>query len=77
MEVLRIPRGSHSEENVRSFLWPSEQQARYVSERYVGREKPGWAKMVMMKQIHSDNARPACRLSDRKSGAIAVQPIRQ
>ncbi len=47
----------------------SEQQARYVLKGTSEEKKPGWAKMVMMKQIHSDDA-ASVQLIDRKSGAI-------
>jgi TolB-like protein len=47
----------------------SEQQARYVLKGTSEEKKPGWAKMVMMKQIHSDNA-ASVQMIDRKSGAI-------
>ena len=47
----------------------NEQQARYVLKGTSEEKKPGWAKMVMMKQIHSDDA-ASVQLIDRKSGAI-------
>jgi hypothetical protein len=47
----------------------SEQQARYVLKGTSEEKKPGWAKMVMMKQIHSDDA-ASVQMIDRKSGAI-------
>ena len=47
----------------------SEEQARYVLRGTAEEKKPGWAKMVMMKQVHSDNA-ASVQLIDRKSGAI-------
>jgi len=47
----------------------SEQQARYILKGTSEEKKPGWAKMVMMKQIHSDDA-ASVQLIDRKSGAI-------
>jgi hypothetical protein len=47
----------------------SEEQARYVLKGTSEEKKPGWAKMVMMKQVHSDNA-ASVQLIDRKSGAI-------
>jgi hypothetical protein len=47
----------------------SEQQARYVLKGTSEEKKPGWAKMVMMKQVHSDNA-ASVQMIDRKSGAI-------
>jgi hypothetical protein len=47
----------------------SEQQARYVLKGTSEEKKPGWAKMVMMKQIHSDDA-ASVQLIDRKSGAV-------
>jgi uncharacterized protein YaaQ len=47
----------------------SEQQARYVLKGTSEEKKPGWAKMVMMKQIHSDDA-ASVQMVDRKSGAI-------
>jgi hypothetical protein len=47
----------------------SEEQARYILKGTAEEKKPGWAKMVMMKQIHSDDA-ASVQLIDRKSGAI-------
>jgi hypothetical protein len=47
----------------------NEEQARYVLKGTSEEKKPGWAKMVMMKQIHSDDA-ASVQLIDRKSGAI-------
>ena len=47
----------------------SEEQARYILKGTSEEKKPGWAKMVMMKQVHSDNA-ASVQLIDRKSGAI-------
>jgi len=47
----------------------SEQQARYILRGTSEEKKPGWAKMVMMKQIHSDDA-ASVQMIDRKSGAI-------
>jgi hypothetical protein len=47
----------------------SEQQARYVLKGTSEEKKPGWAKMIMMKQIHSDDA-ASVQMIDRKSGAI-------
>jgi hypothetical protein len=47
----------------------SEQQARYILKGTSEEKKPGWAKMVMMKQIHSDDA-ASVQMIDRKSGAI-------
>src|SRR5882724_269929 len=47
----------------------SEEQARYVMKGTSEEKKPGWAKMVMMKQIHSDDA-ASVQMIDRKSGAI-------
>ena len=47
----------------------SEEQARYVLRGTAEEKKPGWAKMVMMKQLHSDNA-ASVQMIDRKSGAI-------
>ena len=47
----------------------SEEQARYILKGTSEEKKPGWAKMVMMKQVHSDNA-ASVQLIDRRSGAI-------
>jgi TolB-like protein len=47
----------------------SEEQARYILKGTSEEKKPGWAKMVVMKQIHSDDA-ASVQLIDRKSGAI-------
>jgi hypothetical protein len=47
----------------------SEQQARYILKGTSEEKKPGWAKMVMMKQIHSDDA-ASVQMIDRKTGAI-------
>jgi TolB-like protein len=47
----------------------SEEQARYILKGTSEEKKPGWAKMVIMKQIHSDDA-ASVQLIDRKSGAI-------
>jgi hypothetical protein len=47
----------------------SEEQARYILKGTAEEKKPGWAKMVVMKQIHSDDA-ASVQLIDRKSGAI-------
>jgi hypothetical protein len=47
----------------------SEEQARYILKGTSEEKKPGWAKMVMMKQIHSDDA-ASVQMIDRKSGAI-------
>lgn len=47
----------------------SEEQARYILRGTAEEKKPGWAKMVMMKQLHSDNA-ASVQMIDRKSGAI-------
>ncbi len=46
-----------------------EEQARYILKGTSEEKKPGWAKMVMMKQVHSDNA-ASVQLIDRRSGAI-------
>jgi TolB-like protein len=47
----------------------SEEQARYILRGTAEEKKPGWAKMVMTRQLHSDNA-ASVQMIDRKSGAI-------
>ncbi|HVS87140.1 MAG TPA: hypothetical protein VHF01_02840 [Candidatus Acidoferrum sp.] len=47
----------------------SEEQASYLLKGTSEEKKPGWAKMVVMGQIHADNA-ASVQMIDRRSGAI-------
>ena len=47
----------------------SEEQATYVLKGTSEEKKPGWAKIVVMGQIHADNA-ASVQMIDRRSGAI-------
>jgi len=47
----------------------SEEQATYILKGTSEEKKPGWAKIVVMGQIHADNA-ASVQMIDRRSGAI-------
>jgi hypothetical protein len=55
--------------NVPLVAVASPEQATYLLKGTSEEKKPGWAKMVMMKQIHSDDA-ASVQMIDQRTGAI-------